>query len=248
MSTVVTVMDRGGWEANTDNIVVADPTSRRLTWVPRDLWAESIRFRVNKAYARGGHEALAAALADLGLPVEHGLCLRREATERALAGAEVTVPVREPLRFWYPLEPNADIEQGRKPISFDPPEETLRGERIHQWLGARYRREGTSRLPDVERLQRQQVFVRALLEQGFDFRGAVEVDPSLVRASGPEAFEEMSRVDGSWCFETVDDVAAATIDGMMVLVRASHPRISRLWGRVTPGRRRRRVRRGRGAA
>ena len=248
MATVVTVMDRGGWAANTDNIVVADPARRRLTWVPRDLWAESIRFRVNRAYARGGHEALAAALADLGLPVQHGLCVRRETTERALAGAEVTVPVREPLRFWYPLEPTAAIEDGRKPISFDPPQETLCGERIHQWLGARYRREGASSLPDVERLERQQVFVRSLLEQGFDFRAAVDADPSLIRASGAEAFEELSRVDATWRFETVDDVEPATIDGMMVLVRTRRARLSRLWARVAPGRRRRRVRRARGAA
>lgn len=138
MSTVVTIMDRESWQANTDNIVVVDPLHEMLLWVPRDLWCECLGDRINRAFAVGGHELLRAALAEHRVEAAEGLCLRREATEQALRDVTVTVPIKNRLAFWYPLEPQRPLEEGRKLVVFEPPEERLQGERIHQWIGARY--------------------------------------------------------------------------------------------------------------
>ena len=110
-------------------------------WVPRDAWCEPVDDRINAAFKRGGHDALLGGLRSLGLRVDHSLCLPRSAVECALADATVTVRVREPMRFWYPLSPMTDCEDGRKPVDFDPPREVLQGERIHQWLGSRHGRD-----------------------------------------------------------------------------------------------------------
>jgi hypothetical protein len=215
MATVVSVMDRDGWDARTDNIVVADPERRLLLWVPRDLWCESLRNRINTAFARGGHDGLLSGLEDLGLDARHSLCVRREAIELALADVAVTVPVMEAVDFWYPLSPTEPIEEGRKLVRFDPPAETLSGERIHQWLGARLRPDRAS--SDLERIERQQVFVRTLLDDGFDF-GRVLARSQLVSASSEAAVQELEQVTSEWSFETLGPVAPETIDGMMVLV------------------------------
>lgn len=208
-------MDRDGWDSRTDNIVVVDPSRRSLLWIPRDLWAEPVRNRVNCAFARGGHEGLLGSLASLGLDVRHSVCVRREAVELMLADATVTVPVEEPLEFWYPLTPTAPIEEGRKLVRFDPPEERLSGERIHQWLGARLRRDRAS--SDLERIRRQQVFVQALLADGFDFAPLLR-HGEFLSASSEQAFEALRVVDAGWSLRTLGPVDAETIDGMMVLV------------------------------
>ena len=215
MATVVSVMDRDGWEARTDNIVVADPARRCLLWVPRDLWAESLRNRINCAFARGGHQGLLSGLEGLGLDVQHSVCVRREALELALADLTVTVEVDEPLDFWYPLSPTAPIEEGQKLVRFDPPAEPLSGERIHQWLGARLRPGRAS--SDLERIERQQVFVRTLLDDGFDFSRLL-ASPELVSASSEEGLEELAQVSPGWSLETLGPVVPKTIDGMLVLV------------------------------
>ena len=44
----------------------------------------------------------------------------------------------------------------------------LEGERIHQWLGARFTPDGTG--TDFQRIERQKVFVQRLVEEGFDSR------------------------------------------------------------------------------
>lgn len=224
MSTVVGVMDRDGWDQNTDVLAVVDPSRRRVLSVPRDLWCDSLRDRVNAAFAKGGHAALAAALADHGIHVRHGLVLNRPATEHALEGVEVTVPVPEPLRFRFQLTPTAAIEDGEKVIRFDPPEERLSGDRIHEWLTARYQVEGAG--SDLYRIARQQTFVRALLEQGFDFT-QVLADPEHVRVTGPGAIDELRTVDATWRFTTLGRMRPVMRDGKAVLLRRS---LRRPWG------------------
>ncbi|MGT2468238.1 hypothetical protein ACVOMV_31020 [Mesorhizobium atlanticum] len=73
----------------------------------------------------------------MGFAAQSAVCLRRGATEAALTGASVGVPIHEPLDFWYPLTPTSRLEDGRRQVSFRPPDETLSGERLHQWIGAR---------------------------------------------------------------------------------------------------------------
>jgi hypothetical protein len=228
MATVVAVMDRDGWHENTDIIVVVDPEDKLLLWVPRDLWCRQLGATVNAAFAAAGHRQLLDALAELGVAAEHCICLQRKALERGLAGMSVTVPVAATLRFWYPLSPTTAIEKGRKKIHFRPPTEVLTGERIHQWLGARYlidvdgersRPLGIPRLPDLHRIHRQQVFLACALRQRPDASTFVS-DPALVSISDPRACEEVAQVDASWSFRTVDDVVPARIRGSEVLLRS----------------------------
>jgi hypothetical protein len=215
VATVVGIMDRAGWDARTDNIVVVDPRRSRLVWIPRDLWCESIHDRINLAFKIGGHPALKKALREHHVRVKHSLCVARPAVERALEGAIVRVPVTEPREYWYPTEPSRPIEEGRKLVRFSPPAEELQGERLHQWIGARYSPTGDS--SDFDRIRRQQAFLRALLEQGFAF-DAVVADPDGFSASDPRAFDDLTRVRSTWRFDMYDDVLDRTIDGQRVLV------------------------------
>ena len=216
MGTVVAILDRDSWSANTDNIVIADAFTKSLTWVPRDLWCPSLHDRVNKAFPSGGVEGLLSALRELGFQCDHGLVLRRGATEQAAAHISVEIPVSEELDFWYPLEPTRRLEDGQKIISFRPPAERLEGERIHQWVGAR---KGLGpHTSDRHRMVRQQIFLRALLEQGFDFK-AVVANKDLVRMSTEEALTELACINSSWRMQTFRHVRPETIDGKMVLVK-----------------------------
>jgi hypothetical protein len=221
LSTVVAVMDRDSWEANTDVIVVVDPVARRLIWVPRDLWCERVGDRINAAYRRGGHSLLAEGLAELRLRVDAGICVRRAFSERVLSGAAVTVPVRRRLRFWYPLEPCARIQDGRRLITFEPPAETLVGERLHQWVGARSSPDSTA--GDFGRIVRQQILVRRWLEA----RIAVEVGAPAewLDVTAQRAVDDLRLIDASWRFDVLDDTRNAVIDGKDVLL----PRRSPVW-------------------
>ncbi|AZO68443.1 MULTISPECIES: glycosyltransferase family A protein [unclassified Mesorhizobium] len=214
--TVVAILDRDDWQANTDIVVVVDPTYRHLTWIPRDLWVPSLNDRINAAFAIGGGDLLLKAVRELGFRAESLLCVRRAATEAALEAVSVTVPVSEPLDFWYPLHPTRPIEEGRKAISFRPPEELLSGERLHQWIGARsmINRSGS----DLLRLDRQQLLLKALLAADFDFQRVLR-DPSLYRTSGKNPLAALSRVGPDWYFSTLGPLKDATTDGKAVLVK-----------------------------
>jgi hypothetical protein len=218
VSTVVTVMDRDGWDANTDVVVLVEPARHRLLWIPRDTWCPHLGDRVNAAFKRGGHRQLIPALAELGVRADHSLCLARPAIRQALRDASVRVPVARPLVLRYPLAPEQRIEDGEKLVRFDPPVETLEGERVHQWIGARF--EAGRPSSDLDRIARQQVFVRALLEQRFDFARAI-ANPDWVSTSGPHALGELPAVDASWRSRTLPRLHPVTIDGKSVLVH--HP-------------------------
>ena len=220
MATVVGILDRDSWSARTDNIVVADPAAKTLTWVPRDLWCPALGDRINEAFCLAGFAGLFHALRVLGIQCDHGLVLRRSATEHAAAKISVEVPVTEPLDFLYPLAPLRPIEQGHKMISFRPPAERLENERLHQWVGAR--RGESPKSSDLDRITRQQVLLRALLEQPFDFKSVV-AEPDLVRISAAAALAELASVESSWRMNAVADLRYETIDGKSVLVKRDEP-------------------------
>jgi anionic cell wall polymer biosynthesis LytR-Cps2A-Psr (LCP) family protein len=224
MATVVGVLDRPGWRARTDNIVVADPAERTLLWIPRDLWCEGTHQRINTAFARGGHRLLRSSLAEHGISVQYGVCVQREAVESALADAAVAIPVRERMEFWYPLAPQRRIEEGRRLIAFEPPGEVLSGERIHQWLGARSSPDRPR--TDLDRIERQQVFLSSLLHDGFDFT-RVLATPELVSISGDAALAELRQVDASWRSTIPAGLHGLTVDGRQVLALGSRP--NRIW-------------------
>jgi hypothetical protein len=217
---VVGILDRDEWDANTDNLVVVQPGRRRLTWVPRDLWSEAVGDRVNRAFAVGGLPLLLEAVAGHGLDPQGAVVLRRGAAERFLGEIRVTVPVRRPLRFLYPLTPTARIDDGAKIVGFDPPAETLEGERLHQWIGARRVPNGAG--SDLDRIARQQLALRALLEQGTSFDSAL-ADASRVASTGNDAVEALRSVRSTWSFAVVDDVVPRTRDAKAVLVRDHGP-------------------------
>jgi hypothetical protein len=220
MPTAVTVMDRSSFGANTDVIVVVDPMATRLLWVPRDIWCPEISNRINRAYAYGGHGGLARSLASLGIAVEHGICLLPAAIAAGFAGATITMPVSEEMEFWYPLEPQRPIEEGRKRIGFRPPIERLEGERIHQWIGARTEVDGGG--SDVRRIRRQQGLTAVLLGDRFDFRRFL-APPDAVRISSDAALDELRSVRPGWAFETLEDLSEAEIDGKQVLLPVEEP-------------------------
>jgi hypothetical protein len=211
MNTVVAVMDRPGFVANTDVLVLVDPVAERLTWIPRDLWCTTLRDRVNVAYRTGGPDLLLAALREHGIIANHHLCLSRTASEAALASVRVVVPVPVRMEFEYPLAPTAPIEAGSKTVVFNPPMEVLEGERVHQWIGAR-------RGSDLHRLARQAVLLRRLLEQGFDLSAAL-ADPSSFVVSDPAVLGVLARVRSSWTMETLGPLDPETIDGKQILIR-----------------------------
>jgi anionic cell wall polymer biosynthesis LytR-Cps2A-Psr (LCP) family protein len=218
-SAALGILDRDGWAERTDNLVVADARRRRLVWIPRDLWSAAVGDRVNEAFARGGHAMLHAALRELGHPVEASLVLLRSAVERAFETLRITVPVDRPRHYWYPLAPTQRLQDGAKRVAFEPPEETLVGERLHQWVGARTSADPSPpKLPDFDRIERQQVLVRRLLQESFDFARALE-DPARVSASDARALEALGRVRADWRMTTLDRVEPATIDGKKVLIR-----------------------------
>jgi hypothetical protein len=212
-AAVVAILDRDEWSSNADIIVVADRRRLRLTWVPRDLWSSRLNDRINSAVRRGGCAELIRALGEFGLVCDAGLVLRRSATEAALAPVTVTVPVTRRLDFWYPLAPTLLIEQGRKHVSFMPPRETLSGERVHQWIGARRFVGGGG--SDLSRLRRQQVLLRALLRQGFDFRSAI-LSPELVQTVG-NPMDALRRVSARWTMTILGPTIPARVGSSAVL-------------------------------
>jgi hypothetical protein len=224
MSVAVAVLDRDDPSACTDNIAVVDAGNALVTSIPRDLWCECLQARINAAHARGGAALLMAALLEHGYRVEGVLLLFRAAVENALREVQVEVPVDLPLRFLYPRVPRARLEDGAKEVRFDPPSEWLSGERLHQWLGARRVPNGAG--SDLDRIRRQQVLVRRLLEDGFDFH-SVLADEQLHRWTGPKiARDELAQVRSDWFFEVFDDVVPKNIAGQSVLVSRRGPRYS----------------------
>jgi len=210
-------MDEDNWTSRTDVIVVVDTSRRRLTWVPRDLWAPGIADRINLAFAHG---QLLPQLAALGFPCSGLLGLRRSATEAALANIDIDVTVSETMEFWYPLTPMQRIEDGRKRIVFSPPSERLSGERLHQWIGARYGVAGGG--SDLNRLRRQITLLRALIAQRADFADVLR-NPDRIHIEG-DPLPLLASVTSDWDMRVFDRVRSATIDGKDVLLKVSLPR------------------------
>jgi hypothetical protein len=218
----VSVLDRFGWDQNTDNIVVVRPRRRELVFVPRDIWSARYRRRINAAFEHAGHEGLRQALRDLGLRVHNSVCVHREAAGAIAERVDVEVPVERELRFRYQLTPLADIEDGWRWIEFSPPAERLSGERVHQWMQARFAPEWRDS-GDLRRIERQQALVRALLASGFDF--AEGLDPELVSVDGDPG-PDLRQVRADWRMRTLGPVVPATIEERKVLL------VRRLPGRL----------------
>jgi anionic cell wall polymer biosynthesis LytR-Cps2A-Psr (LCP) family protein len=215
VSTVVTIMDRAGWDQCTDVIVAVLPERRTLLWVPRDLLSTGYGCRINGVFAREGHDGLRSALREYGVEVEHSACIQRGLSEELLAGVSVEVPVDRPLEYWYPDDPHGLLQDGKHVVRFDPPSERLEGHRLHEWIGARVAVDRYA--GDLERIRRQHVFVRSLLRSGFDPRPILSRRRELWTAT-PGAAEDLQRVTADWRMELIDDVEDAMFGEQQVLV------------------------------
>ena len=145
------------------------------------------------------------------LPQErHRACITDGDDHRAGRAAAVVL---------YRLEPTAPIEDGRKIVSFEPPQEVLTGERLHQWIGARFAVDGPAvRLPDLDRIERQKVLVRRLLEERVRFASPIEDTADVSSWNGRTAFADLAQIGPTWRLETSNDVEPAEIDGKRVLI------------------------------
>ena len=222
MSTVISIMDRDGWKNRTDVIVVADGVNKTLTWIPRDFWSEIVKNRINIAYALGGHKLLIHSLNKLGLKVKRSLCVLPKAISRAIADLTIDVPVSEPMSFSYPIEPFGPTSEVDKPgarhiITFSPPSEILSNERIHQWIGARFRVDGGGLNTDLERIERQQILMKRLLEKRFNFGRCF--CPDYVAFSKNFSFSDLKEMDASWKLELFakEQLCCTKIRGLQVL-------------------------------
>jgi len=210
-------MDRPTWWDNTDVLVLAQPAARRLLWIPRDLWCPGLGDRVNRAYALGSEDGLRAALAEHGFVADHTVVLRRDAASALLDTLAVTVPIDREETFLYPLDPERPIEEGRRRIRFSPPSERLEGERLHQWIGARYRVDGPA--SDLERIKRQQRLLAVLMIEETDFSAVLGEDGC--RVSSDDAIAELAQVEPGWRLEIHGPLMPAEVDGRQVLVPGS---------------------------
>jgi hypothetical protein len=206
------VLDRDAVGANTDNLAVVDPTKETITWVPRDLWSPVVGDRINRAWAVGGVDLLRRALAEAGHDVDDAIVLARRTVADYLDSIEAVVPVDRPMAFLYPRAPDEPIEAGATLVRFEPPDERLAGTRLHQWVGARLTPSGDG--SDLDRIRRQQVLLRVLLDTGADL-GRVLLGTGDV---APRSRAALAEVGPHWRFDVHDDLVPARIGGKEVLV------------------------------
>ena len=218
MNVVVGILDQCG---NTDNIVFVNTLERTLTWIPRDLYSFYIQDRVNAAYARGGHLLLVEVLKKLGFAANFSACVSNRMSRELLNNYKITVPVECLADYFYPIIPFEPIEAGKKIVSFRPPFETLEGERIHQFLGARFRVNDSDYvdLPDFERCSRQMLFLKQMLIEKFDFSFFLDKDIF----SDPKAIEFLSLVDANYEFKLYKNCRPVTMNKKSVLVIRGAP-------------------------
>lgn len=170
MSLLIGLLDD---DKNTDVIIHINYKSKTMTWIPRDLYSHRILHKINSAYRYGGNLLFKKCVEDLGFgSIIDCICIPIKSCRKVFSSLEVYVEIQEQADYYYPIRIGRPIEEGRKIISFSPPGELLKGERIHQFLGARTRVKSTdyTDLPDFERIKRQQSFMRALIRDKFKFK------------------------------------------------------------------------------
>ena len=164
---VIGVMDRNAWTANTDIIVIVIPSQKKLVWIPRDLYCETINNRINKAFCKGRSDLLIKCVNNIGFNfiTSHCICLWPTAIEKFINKIDsIKVPVDITRELKYPLHRHKPIEDGFRVITFNKPSEILTGDRFHEWIGARYAVNPKSFIGcDLDRIIRQQILIKELL-------------------------------------------------------------------------------------
>jgi anionic cell wall polymer biosynthesis LytR-Cps2A-Psr (LCP) family protein len=206
------IMDRDSWKARTDIVVVVDMVKKTITWVPRDVYVEPIRNRINTAYTKGGSDFLKGALISLGFDVDAVICVLPKAVNTYIQSFDsIQMNLNKKLEFNYPLHRHKPIEDGSKRISFDK-SPVLSGDRVHEWIGARYSPVATY-ASDLFRVVRQMHIVKQLIANN----KYVTYSTEHIKGLTEDYYKILCMIDSSFTFHCYDLVKGERINKMDVL-------------------------------
>jgi anionic cell wall polymer biosynthesis LytR-Cps2A-Psr (LCP) family protein len=211
-------MDRNTWTANTDIIIFVEPSKKTLTWIPRDVYIKDMDNRINAAYRLGRDELLFKSLKSINYDVSYNLCIQPDAIEDIFNQIEtVTVPVEYDRKFKYPLHRHQPIEKGHKIVEFNSPFEDLSGDRIHEWIGARYAVDKKSSYSsDLDRILRQQILVRVILKSKKENIKSFKI--ANMRGLNDEILEVLKTIDTTWKLTRIRNLEDAYINKKSVFI------------------------------
>jgi anionic cell wall polymer biosynthesis LytR-Cps2A-Psr (LCP) family protein len=225
---VIAVMDRNEWTANTDIIVIVIPSQKKLVWIPRDLYSETINNRINKAFCKGRTDLLLKCVNAIGFNfnIEHCICLWPTSIEKFINKiGSIEVPVKTTRELKYPLHRHKPIEEGFKVITFNEPSEILTGDRFHEWIGARYAVKPKGLIGcDLDRIIRQQILIKELLNKNVDLNiidGEIIKnieDIKDIRGLNVETIQILKSIDSSWSISTIKHLDNKRINNKSVLI------------------------------
>jgi hypothetical protein len=205
-------MDRNYWLARTDVVVICDSAKKLIYWLPRDLYCARIKNRLNTAYAKGKDTLVMECLNDIGITVKYCVCiLPHLINENIINIGEINISIPITRNFYYPLHRQAPIEKGKRLITFTAPNEILAGERIHEYIGARYLADKVpqqdNHIPrpyfsDFDRIRRQQKLLKTLLKNKYNF---LYKDEENIRGINAEVIEILSNIDQYWRIEIMHE-------------------------------------------
>ncbi len=215
---VITIMDRNTWTANTDIIIFVNPSKKELTWIPRDMYIKEIDKRINAAYRTGRDQLLFESLKSINYDVSYNLCILPNAINDFFNQIEeIIVPVNFDRLFFYPLHRHQPIENGKKIIEFKEPSELLKGDRFHEWIGARYGAIPKSVYSsDFDRIKRQQILVKEILKTKKNSINSY--DEKSIRGLNNEILEILKNIDNTWTFNMTRNITCKTINKKSVVV------------------------------
>ena len=219
-SIILGVMDRNSWDDRTDILILINPEKKIIEWIPRDLYSSIINDRINLAYAKGKGELLLKCLNDLNIFAKYCICVLPLCFDENIKKIDnIDVEVTNNMSFYYPLHRHEEIEKGKKIINFNSPFENLKGDRFHEWIGARYRINNDSKFkpyPDFDRIRRQQILLKCLLKIKYNFIYSED----NVKGINDEVLILLKKMDNTWLIKeiTENDYVPKTIDNKSVLV------------------------------
>lgn len=203
----ILIMDRNSWIARTDVIIICNPDNKKLFWIPRDLYCERISNRLNTAYGKGKDTLVIECLKDFGINVKYCICiLPNLINENIIRLGEITVPIAITRHFYYPLHRHTNIEDGKRLIQFTAPNEILAGDRIHEYIGARFAADSKlipKHFPDFDRIRRQQNLLKQLLLKKSIFHYE---DEKNIQGINDSVIQILRSVDDSWTIEPIREI------------------------------------------
>ncbi len=225
---VIAVMDRNEWTANTDIIVIVVPSQKKLIWIPRDFYCETINNRINRAFCKGRSSLLLKCINTIGFNfnIEHCVCLLPTAIEKFIKQiGSIEVPVEIKREFKYPLHRHKPIEEGFRVITFNEPSEILSGDRFHEWIGARYAVNPKGLIgSDFDRIFRQQILIKELLNKNVNLNiidGEIIKninDINDIRGLDTQIIQILKTIDNTWSSSTLQNLVNTRINNKIVLV------------------------------